>query len=99
MTALAFRFLVPFAGVCAAATAQAQDQQSYNAVIAAGFEVRDVAIVSLEEAVRLFPTSTTESVLVTLQNGKSVSVCYFALQTWVYLTRESLDNATLCEVR
>jgi hypothetical protein len=36
---------------------------------------------------------------VTLQNKKSVAVCYVAFANWAFMNKTSLDTATLCEVR
>lgn len=85
--------------LAAALPARAQDQQSYDALMQAGFTIVDAQPISLEATQRMNPSSTGETVLVTLQNGPRSAVCWFNLISWAYMTKETLANATLCEVR
>jgi hypothetical protein len=79
--------------------AMAQDQQSFDALMQAGFTIVAAEPISLEATQRMNPSSTGETVLVTLQNGPRSAVCWFNLISWAYMARETLANATLCEVR
>jgi hypothetical protein len=77
----------------------ADEQKSFTALIAKGFEVKSVVLVPLDVAKRTSESVTTDTVLVTLQNKKSVAVCYVAFANWAFMNKTSLDTATLCEVR
>ncbi len=85
--------------IAAAGAAQARDQYSFYAVTDDGFEVKSVAQVSMEATLRINPKATGEGVMVTLQKGKVVAVCYFALINWIYMAEASMKDETLCEVR
>lgn len=88
-----------FLTLAAASSAFAQDQQSFTALQAAGFEVKSAETLTLDQTKRISPDTQSEGVIVTLQKGTQVSVCFFGLYSWVYMNKESLANATLCEVR
>jgi hypothetical protein len=81
------------------ASASADEQKSFTALIAKGFEIKSVVLVPLDIAKRASESVTTDTVLVTLQNKKSVAVCYVAFANWAFMNKTSLDTATLCEVR
>ena len=91
--------LAAFLALGSASVALAQDQQSYDDLMKAGFTIVDAQPISLEATQRMNPKSTGETVLVTLQNGPRSAVCWFNLISWAYMTKETLANATLCEVR
>jgi hypothetical protein len=81
------------------ASALAEDQKSFSALIAKGFEVKSVVVFPVDMAKRASENVTTDTVLVTLQNKKSVAVCYIAFANWAFMNKASLDTPTLCEVR
>ena len=82
-----------------AGAAQAQDEYSFNDVVGAGFEIKSVVTLTMEATLRINSKATGEAVMVTLQKGKAVGICYMSMQSWVYMDKDSLANATLCEVR
>jgi hypothetical protein len=83
----------------ASAGASAEEQSSFTALVAKGFEVKSVVLVPLEVAKRVTDTVKTDNVIVTLQNKESVAVCYVAFANWAFMNKTSLDTTTLCEVR
>jgi len=82
-----------------AAVPTAEQQSSFTALVAKGFEVKSVVLVPLEVAKRVTDTVKTDNVIVTLQNKESVAVCYVAFANWAFMNKTSLDTTTLCEVR
>lgn len=85
--------------IASAAAAQSKDQYSFYAVTDDGFEIKSVAQISMEATRQINPKATGEGVVVTLQKGKVVAVCYFALINWIYMAEASMKDETLCEVR
>jgi len=81
------------------ASALADEQKSFTALIAKGFEVKSVVLVPLDIAKRAQESVTTDTIIVTLQDKKSVAVCYVAFENWIFMNKASLDAPTLCEVR
>lgn len=79
--------------------AAAQDTQSVNGLLAKGYEIRSVMMLPMDAAKRVAGDASSDTVVVTLQGGKSVAVCFLALPNWVALNKASLDNPALCEVR
>lgn len=88
-----------FLTLAGATSALAQDQMSFSALQGAGFELKTSDPLTLEQSQRINPDSQSEAIVVTLQKGPQVAVCYFALLNWIYMNKESLANTTLCEVR
>lgn len=87
------------AATLAMPAASAQEQQSFNALVGKGYEVRSVVLLPLDAAKRVAQDASSDTVVVTLQGGKSVAVCFMALSNWLGLVRTSLDNPGLCQVR
>jgi hypothetical protein len=76
-----------------AASAQAQDQQSFKTIIGKGYEIRSVTFARGES------TENREIFVVTLQKEKSVAVCYFAALNWINLSTGTLEDSKRCDVR
>jgi hypothetical protein len=87
--------------VAEAGTASAQDreQRSFRNLVSNNYEIKNVAVVPNEIAKRYAENTTTDTVLVTLQRGKSIAVCYFSFASWVTLPTVSLEDTSRCEVR
>jgi len=89
--------LLPFAVgltcAIAASDCRAQEQQSFKALIGKGFEIKSVTFAHGES------TDNRDAILVTLQNGKSVAVCFFAAVNWINLSNNTLDDGKRCDVR
>src|SRR5205085_2948134 len=79
--------------VVSAAGARAQEQQSFKTLIGRGFDIKSVTFVRGET------TENREVFLVTLQQGKSVAVCYFAAANWINLSSATLEDSKRCDVR
>jgi hypothetical protein len=52
-----------------------------------------------EIAKRYADSTTTDTVLVTLQRQRNVAVCYFSFGSWVTLLQASIEDNTRCDVR
>jgi hypothetical protein len=76
-----------------AASADAQDQQSFKTIIGKGYEIKSVTFARGEA------TENREIFVVTLQNEKSVAVCYFAAANWINLSAGTLEDSKRCDVR
>ena len=90
--------LLPFALGLACALAASncgaqEQQQSFKALIGKGFEIKSVTFAHGES------TDNRDSVIVTLQNGKSVAVCFFAAVNWINLSTNALEDGKRCDVR
>jgi hypothetical protein len=79
--------------IAAATSAQAQEQQSFKALMGKGYDIKAVTFMRGEA------TQNREAILVTLQKEKSVAVCYFAAANWISLAGSSLDDSKRCDVR
>ena len=79
--------------VVSASDARAQEQQSFKTLIGRGFDIKSVTFVRGET------TDNREVFLVTLQQGKSVAVCYFAAANWINLSSATLEDSKRCDVR
>jgi hypothetical protein len=84
---------VGLACAVAASDCRAQEQQSFKALIGKGFEIKSVTFAHGES------TDNRDSVIVTLQNGKSVAVCFFAAVNWINLSTNALEDGKRCDVR
>ncbi len=76
-----------------AAPAHAQEQQSFKTIIGKGYDIKAVTFVKGEA------TDNRETFVVTLQQGKSVAVCYFAAPNWISLGNAMLEDSKRCDVR
>jgi hypothetical protein len=76
-----------------AASANAQDQQSFKTIIGKGYEIKSVTFARGES------TENREIFVVTLQKENSVAVCYFAAVNWINLSAGTLEDSKRCDVR
>jgi hypothetical protein len=81
------------------AQAQTQERQSFRALLAAGYDIKNVSIIPIEVSKRYDDKSSTDTVAITLQRPKSVAVCYLNLSNWINLLSASLEDNTRCDVR
>jgi hypothetical protein len=95
--------LLGFAGFLAqpalAQRASAADatHASINNLIASGYEVKAVTVLSESAEKLIFPgTAPTGQAVVTLQKGSSLAVCGLAAANWLTLTNASLTDTTRC---
>lgn len=91
--------VVTLAAAAAVLPAQAQERQSFRALLAAGYDIKNVAIIPIEVSKRYDDKSSTDTVAITLQRPKSVAVCYLNLSNWINLLSASLEDNTRCDVR
>ncbi len=85
--------------VAMTSSAQAQERQSFRALVAAGYDIKNVAVIPVEVSKRYDDKSSTDTVAITLQRPKSVAVCYLNLSNWINLLSASLEDNTRCDVR
>jgi hypothetical protein len=76
-----------------AASAKAQEQQSFKTILGKGYDIKGVAFAKGES------TDNREIFVVTLQKEKSVAVCYFAAANWINLSAGTLEDSKRCDVR
>jgi|SRR5436190_23635016 hypothetical protein len=76
-----------------AATAGAQEQQSFKSLMGKGYDIKSVTFAKGEA------TQNRETFIVTLQKEKSVAVCYFAAPNWISLSNNVLEDGRRCDVR
>ena len=88
-----FAAAVAICCVLQAPDGRAQEQQSFKTLIGRGFDIKSVTFVRGET------TDNREVFLVTLQQGKSVAVCYFAAANWINLSSATLEDSKRCDVR
>jgi hypothetical protein len=84
---------VGLAWALSASGSAAQEQQSFKALVGKGFEIKSVTFAHGES------TDNRDAVLVTLQQGKSVAVCFFAAVNWINLSSNTLEDGKRCDVR
>ena len=77
----------------AASDGRAQEQQSFKALVGKGYEIKSVTFAHGES------TDNRDDIIVTLQNGKSVAVCFFAAANWINLSNNTLEDGKRCDVR
>jgi hypothetical protein len=78
------------------ASAQQKPQPSFNELIAAGYEIKNVAFVP-EYAVKTMGGEPDHPpLIVTLQKGASTAVCIYNAITWSNQSRASLESTTQC---
>jgi len=76
-------------------------QATFDSLLAAGYEIKAVTVMSDATAKEVFPgeTITTSQMFVTLQKGTSVAVCKNATVTWLTLADVNLTDPTRCYKR
>jgi hypothetical protein len=91
-----------FAGLIAQpALAQAAPnsvQATIDSLLAAGYEVKAVNMMSDAAVKEVFPTANApgSQLFITLQKGTSVAVCEDATSTWLNLADAQMTDATRC---
>jgi hypothetical protein len=88
-----FGFWLGLVCLLQAADCEAQEQQSFKALVGRGFEIKSVTFARGES------TDNRDSFLVTLQKDKSVAVCIFAAANWINMNNATLEDAHRCDVR
>jgi hypothetical protein len=88
-----FGFWLGLVCLLQAADCEAQEQQSFKALVGRGFEIKSVTFARGES------TDNRDSFLVTLQKDKSVAVCIFAAANWINMNNATLEDARRCDVR
>jgi hypothetical protein len=81
------------ASLAFAATAGAQEQQSFKSLMGKGYEIKATTFVKGEA------TQNREAFVVTMQKEKSVAVCWFPAPNWINLSNTALENGRSCDVR
>jgi hypothetical protein len=76
-----------------AATANAQEQQSFKTILGKGYDIKSVTFAKGDS------TDNREVFVVTLQKEKSVAVCYFAATNWISLSPGTLEDSKRCDLR
>lgn len=72
---------------------------SYADVVAKGFEVKDVTLVTGPAADRMTGTKDSDpQALVTLQHGDKTAVCFFNALNWMNMAPASMTKADRCSV-
>jgi len=76
-------------------------QATFDSLVAAGYEIKAVTVMSDATAKEVFAgeTITTSQMFITLQKGTSVAVCKNATVTWLSLADANLTDATRCTKR
>jgi hypothetical protein len=99
---LMFLGFAGFAGFMAqpalAQTAPATTQVSFDSILAAGYEIKAVTVMSDAATKEVFPSQTglASQIFITLQKGTSVAVCENATSTWISLSSAQMTDATRC---
>jgi hypothetical protein len=75
-------------------------QVSTDSLLAAGYEVKAVTVVTDTALKEMYPGKTTPAqLLITFQKGNSVAVCQTATASWDNISDATMTNATLCSKR
>jgi len=78
--------------------ADAKPGPSYAALTAAGYEVRAVNLIPVEDRQDLVADGKTSAVFVTLQRGPSTAICQFGAINWTNLVPASMEATNTCSV-
>ena len=101
-------FLVVAAFVTAPASAQSTGSAtgpkttsvSIDSILADGFEIKTISILSDTAIKEVFPKENLQSQLVlTLQKGSTLATCTVATVNWVNLTQATMTNPSICSKR
>jgi hypothetical protein len=80
--------------------APATTQATFDGVLAAGYEIKAVTVLSDTASKEVFGQAVTASqIFITLQKGTSVAVCENATSTWLSLADAQMTDATRCYKR
>jgi hypothetical protein len=76
-------------------------QATFDSLLAAGYEIKAVTVMSDATAKEVFPgeTITTSQIFITLQKGTSVAVCKNATAAWLSLADANMTDPTRCAKR
>lgn len=92
-------FLLFACAMAGPAASQQPLQMSLRQVLALGYDIRGTSVVPTDIGHALNEKVNWPNMLVTLQKGTSVAVCYTNLAGFVSLTDQILDNPQSCDVR
>lgn len=81
------------------AAGAAPQGRSVMQLLAAGFEVRAVTPLDLAAARRINAAIETEALLVTLQRGPALAVCFVSLPGWTFLSEAAVEATQNCDLR
>jgi hypothetical protein len=73
-------------------------QVSVDSLLASGYEVKAVSVLSDAAIKEVFPTVVPSQVFVTLQKGTSVAVCVMSTGSWI-IRDAIMTDATRCYMR
>ena len=83
------------AGLALAASAGAQEQQSFKTLMGKGYDIKSATFARGQ----FQGNADRELFVITLQKEKSVAVCTFAAANWINLSTSYLEDSKLCDVR
>jgi len=72
---------------------------SVQSLLAAGFEIRAVTPLGLEAARRINAEIESEALLVTLQRGPALAVCFVSVPGWAFLREAAVNVPQNCDLR
>jgi hypothetical protein len=81
-----------------AQTVPTTTQASFDSILAAGYEIKAVTIMSDAAVKEVYTTGGPypSQVFITLQKGTSVAVCEMGTANWVNVQAPSMTDATRC---
>ncbi len=84
-----------------AQTAPATTQTSMDSLLAAGYEIKVVNVLSDAAVKEVYPTGGPypSQVFITLQKGTSGAVCQMSTVSWVNMQDQMMTDATRCAKR
>lgn len=81
----------------AAPTGPTSSQASIDSIMAQGYEIKAVTVLSDAAAKEVFGSApSTSQIFITLQKGTSIAVCENATSTWLSLSDAQMSDATRC---
>jgi hypothetical protein len=81
----------------AAPTGPTSSQASIDGIMAQGYEIKAVTVLSDAAAKEVFGSApSTSQIFITLQKGTSIAVCENATSTWLSLSDAQMTDATRC---
>jgi hypothetical protein len=83
-----------------AQTAPATAPATFDSLLASGYEVKAVSVMSDAAIKEVFAGQTLNSqVFITLQKGNSIAVCEVSTSSWINLSDATMTDATRCSKR
>jgi len=90
----------PAAAPAAPATGPTTTSATFDNVLALGYEVKTVTVLSDAATKEVFSgTGVLSQVFISLQKGTSVAVCELSTATWLSLDNGIMTDTTRCKVR